>query len=139
MKFKVNPLQSHLIIPWLINMGVAVFFAINGEHLLSLLTGIPAFLMMLYIFLESKLAGYVFEEENLVWKNVFGRREIVPYESIKKVHKTRVLLGSRAGWARLSLDIGRRIGYSVNVKNPKAFVDELKKHIPDLRLVDREL
>lgn len=139
MRFKTNPLQSHLIIPWLLNVGLAIFFLVQTAIMHASLAGVSSLLLLGYILLEGKRAAYIFEEEGLVWKNAFGRREFIKYESIKRAHKAPALFGKKTGWSRLALDIGRNIPYGINVKDAKGFLEELQKHVDDLQIATREL
>ncbi|MCL2753352.1 MAG: hypothetical protein FWE44_04300 [Defluviitaleaceae bacterium] len=139
MKFKTTPFQSMLIIPWVVNVGFAIFFFVNASWVHGLLVAVPAVLILGYILLESARAGYIFKEQGLVWKSAFGREEVVRYETIKKVHKTPAFFGGSTKRPRITLDIGKNVPYTLNLKDPAGFLEELHKHVGELEVIRREL
>ncbi|MCL2170038.1 MAG: hypothetical protein FWB74_08460 [Defluviitaleaceae bacterium] len=85
------------------------------------------------IVLDFALSAYVFEDDKIVYKAIFGGEKI-PYDKIVEAHTRR----AADGRLHLYLSIGRRHPHKVKVKDTEAFFAELLRQKPDVSIDDEQ-
>jgi len=133
MRFKIGAWNSQMWIA-VLNLILSISFWWQGSYVFAGIMGGLTILMMAWILLENAKGEYIFQDDGILRKSAFSRGYVIPYDQIKAAHVNEPFAAINKTKTKLALDVGQKVPHEVNVKDHERFLEELRKHLPNLEI-----